>query len=459
MRDLFLIGFLFSLFAMGLRRPFLLVLAYIYIDIVSPQRLTYYLLNTVPISLIAVIAAVGAWALVDDKRDSRFTLRQGAILLLLAYCATTTFFGADFPVEARDKWDWVWKALAFAVFLPLTLRTRLRIEALLLFMMLSLASIVIVGGIKTLFSGGGYGELNLMVTNNTGLYEGSIISAVAIAAIPVILWLMKHGTIFPPDRRVQLFGSGLIFACLLIPVGTSARTGLLCIGLLAILMLREVKRRVLYISVLAVAGLAVVPLLPSSYTQRMNTIRTYQGDESASTRLAVWKWTLDYATSNPFGGGFNAYLQNSLRYDLTKVEGTAHNATIEKQVTTDRARAYHSSYFEMLGEQGWPGLFLWLGINVAGLLRMEALRRRYRKADDPLYWGGRLAGALQHAHLIYLLGGAFVGIAFNPFLYQLMAAQIGLDTYLARRTREARLKPPPGRRPLRPEVRTSAPSA
>ena len=40
MRDLFLIGFLVSLFGMGLRRPFLLVLTYIYIDIVSPQRLT-----------------------------------------------------------------------------------------------------------------------------------------------------------------------------------------------------------------------------------------------------------------------------------------------------------------------------------------------------------------------------------------------------------------------------------
>jgi len=459
MRDLFLIGFLFSLFAMGLRRPFLFVLAYIYIDIVSPQRLTYYLLNTVPISLIAAVAAVAAWALVDDKRDSRFTARQGAILLLLLYCALTTFFGADFPVEAQEKWSWVWKALAFAVFLPLTLRTRLRIEALLLFMILSLASIVIVGGIKTIFSGGGYGELNLMVTNNTGLYEGSIISAVAISVIPVILWLMKHGTIFPPDARVRLFGAGLIFACLLIPVGTTARTGLLCIGLLAILMLRDVKRRVLYICAIGLAGVAVVPLLPSSYTKRMDTIRSYQGDESASTRLAVWKWTLDYATSNPFGGGFNAYLQNNVRYDLTKVEGSAQNASVEKQVTTDRARAYHSSYFEMLGEQGWPGLFLWLGINVAGLLRMEALRRRYRKPDDPLHWGGQLAGALQHGHLIYLLGGAFVGIAFNPFLYQMMAAQIGLDTYLARRTREGRVKPTPRRQLRTGDPTISAPSA
>lgn len=459
MRDLFLIGFLFSLFAMGLRRPFLLVLVYIYIDIVSPQRLTYYLLNTVPISLIAVVSAVGAWALVDEKRDSVFTARQGAILALLAYCGITTFFGADFPAEAQEKWAWVWKALAFAVFLPLTLRTKLRIEALLLFMTLSVGQIVIVGGIKTLFSGGGYGELNLMVNNNAGLYEGSIISTVSIAIIPVILWLARHGTIFRPDWRVWIFAAGLTFACLLIPVGTSARTGLLCIALLAVLMLRDVKRRLLYIGALATAGIAVVPLLPASYTQRMDTIRTYKGDESASTRLAVWKWTLDYAAHNPFGGGFNAYLQNSVSFDLTSEEGSAQNSSVQKRQTTDRARAYHSSYFEMLGEQGWPGLFLWLGINFAGLFRMEMLRRRHRAPDDPLHWGGQLAGALQHGHLIYLLGGAFVGIAFNPFLYQLMAAQIGLDTYLTRRTREARTRHRMRGAPLAAATSSGAPSA
>ena len=71
--------------------------------------------------------------------------RQILLLLLLLYCYLTTR-SADFPVEALDKWDWVWKALAFAAFLPLTLRTKLRIESLLLFMILSAASIIIVGG-------------------------------------------------------------------------------------------------------------------------------------------------------------------------------------------------------------------------------------------------------------------------------------------------------------------------
>ncbi len=431
MRDLAFLGFLAALFGFGFRRPFLLVLAYVYIDIVAPQRLTYYLLNVVPISLIAVLLAVGGWLLADAKRDVRFAPRQGLILLLLVYCGLTTLT-ADFPLEAGDKWDWVWKALAFAAFLPLTLRTRLRIEALLTFMVVSAASIIIVGGVKTLASGGGYGQLNLMVDNNSGLYEGSTISTVAIAIVPVIAWLATYGTIFPRDWRLRLFAAALGFACLLIPIGTSTRTGLLCIGLVALLQLRQVKRKAIYLTALAVLGLCAVPFLPSTFTERMNTIKTYQADESAATRLAVWAWTWDFAKQHPFGGGFEAYRQNHIAYDLAGKNGGG--GTLE----IDKGRAYHSAYFEMLGEQGYPGLALWLVINLTGLWRMEVLRRRHREGEER--WAGSLAGALQAAQLVYLLGAAFIAIAFQPFIYMLIGAQIGLDTYLTRKRGAATAK-------------------
>lgn len=441
MRDLVFVAFLGALFATGFKRPYLWVLVYCYIDIVAPQRLTYYLLNAVPVSMIAVALSVGGWALADDKTDTRVAPRQLLIVALLGWCAWTTAH-ADLPVEAQTKWEWVWKALAFAIFLPLTLRTRLRIEALLLAMVFSASSIIIVGGIKTLVSGGGYGELNLMVSNNSGLYEGSTISTVAVAIVPVILWLARFQTVFPRDWKVWLFAGALSFACLLIPVGTSARTGLLCIGLLAVLSLRETKRKILYTVGLGLAGLAAVPLLPSAYTERMDTIRTYQADASASTRLAVWKWTWEYVQDNPMGGGFEAYRQNRIRYDTvaTKDAGDG-SAKVERQLQVDAGRAYHSSYFEMLGEQGWPGIILWLTINLGGVLRMEVLRRRYRKAGGEEAWIAPLAGALQNAHLIYMLGAAFVGIAFQPFIYMLVGAQIGFDTYVGRRRAEARWRP------------------
>jgi probable O-glycosylation ligase (exosortase A-associated) len=226
----------------------------------------------------------------------------------------------------------------------------------------------------------------------------------------------------------------------LIPVGTSTRTGLLCIGLVALLMLRDAKRKLLYLGLLGAMGVLAVPFLPSSFTNRMSTIKTYKGDESASTRLAVWGWTWEYAKEHPLGGGFEMYRQNKIRYDTEKVEGDASNATVDRKLTVDQARAFHSAYFEMLGEQGFPGLAIWVLINLTGIIRMEVLRHRYRKQAE-YAWVTPLAGALQSAHIVYLLGAAFIAIAFQPFVYMLIGAQIGLDTYLARKRRAAAWRP------------------
>jgi probable O-glycosylation ligase (exosortase A-associated) len=430
-RDLAFVAFLVALLGLGLRRPFLFVLAYAYVDIVSPQHLSYYLLNSISLSMVVAALAVGGWLLADDKSGVRIAPRQWLMLMLLLYCGLSTL-RADFPVDALDKWTWVWKSMVWAIFLPFTLRTRLRIEAYLLFMTLSAAAIIIVGGIKTAVSGGGYGALNLMVDNNSGLYEGSTISTVAIALIPTILWFSRFGTIFSRDWRVRSFAYALVFACLLIPVGTEARTGLVCIGVLAIVMLRDVKRRLLYLGLIGLAGLAAIPMLPQSFTSRMDTISTYQADESAATRLAVWAWTWDYVKEHPLGGGFDAYRGNKLRVQVSSAGAGSVNIVAEQQLE-DSARAYHSSYFEMLGEQGFPGLILFLLIHGIGLVRMEILRRRYFRADGDEAWISPLATALQSAQIVYLVGSVFVGIAFQPFVYMLLGVQIGFDAWVSRR--------------------------
>ncbi|MFC0205741.1 putative O-glycosylation ligase, exosortase A system-associated [Novosphingobium soli] len=432
MLDLGLIAVLAGLLALGLRRPFLWVLTYIYVDIVSPQKISYGLLASVPVSLVMFVAAFASWLVLDDKRDSRFTLRQGLMVLLLLYCGLTTLL-AQFPAEAASKWSWVWKALVFAIFLPLTLRTRLRIEAAALFMVLSLSAIVIGGGIKTLGGGGGYGQLSLLVNDNTGIYEGSTLSMVAVAMIPLVVWLARHGTIFRPDWRVTLFAAGLVFACGLIPVGTQTRTGLLCLALLAGMSLRSARRPLLYLASIAAVLAVAIPFLPASYTGRMSTIENHQSDQSASTRLAVWAWTLDYAKDRPFGGGFNSFLANHIQMEIVDTRTSGSTVTVETTMVQDEARAFHSSYFELLGEQGWPGLGLWLALQAAGLWQMEVLRRRWRKRTGPdEQWQAPLANALQQAQVIYLVGGAFVGIAYQPMILTIIGLQCGLWSYLQR---------------------------
>ena len=432
MLNLALTGFIATLFALGLRRPFLWVLAFAYIDILVPQKISWGFLTVMPVSLMAFVLAFAGWVMIDDKRDSRFTLRQGLIVLLLVYCGLTTMV-ADFPEPAAEKWSWVWKALLFALFLPLTLRTRLRIEAITLVMVLSVGAILITGGIKTLAGGGGYGTLRTLVAENAGIYEGSTLSTVAIAIIPLIWWLARHGTIFPKGKLTTLFAIALTFAAVLIPIGTQTRTGLLCLALLAVLALRNVKRRFLFIGGAAVLAMVAVPFLPDSYTKRMSTIENHKSDQSASIRVAVWNWTLDYVKDNPFGGGFDAYRGNQVKVELTETTGTGNNTSTDVTDAFDKARAYHSSYFEMLGEQGYPGFFLWLLIQVLGLWQMERIRSKWKKRTGPgQTWQAPLANALQQVQIVYLAGSVFVGIAFQPFIFMVIGVQCGLWSYLKR---------------------------
>jgi len=438
MKDLFFLAFIGYVLLIGIRRPFLWVLLYVYVDILAPQRIGYSIITTLPMSLIAFAAAFGGWLLLDNKAGARFTLRQGLLLTLLAYCWWTTG-NADFPEDALTKWDWVWKALLFAIFLPVTLTTRARIEGLALILLLSVATIVIATGLKVVTGGGGYGELNFFVDDNSGIYESSTLATVAIGLIPLLWWFVKHGTIFPRHWTVTAFAAALTFACLLVPVGTEARTGLLCIAALAGLLLRYTKQRFAFIAGAAALGLVALPFLPQTYYDRMATIAEPGGDESASTRVAVWKWTLDYVEKKPLGGGFDAYRSNRFTYVMPVKKTDGNTTTVTYQEVEDKARAYHSSIFEMLGEQGWPGLILWLSLHAVGLWQMERIQRRWRRAkdgaeneDEATRWIAPLAAALQMGAIIYLVGATFQGIAYQPVMLMLVGLQIGLATYCAR---------------------------
>lgn len=432
MIDLVLLIFIAMVIAIGFRRPYVWVLAYLYVDVLAPQKIGYTLMPAIQVSLLTFCAAFAGWLLTDPKKGAKFSFRQGLMLALLLYCWWTTTH-ADFPEFAATKWDWVWKALFFAIFLPFTLTTRLRIEGALLILLLSLAAIVIGASIKIVLGGGGYENQLFFVNDNSGLYESSVLACIAISVIPLILWMMKNGTIFPMDWRVQLFSFALIFACLLIPVGTEARTGLVCIAVLGLLIFRHVKRKALFACLGLLAGIAALPFLPASFYERMSTIGSYQQDESASTRVAVWTWTLEYVAENPMGGGFDAFRGNSFTYELPIEQESGNTTSVRHQEVTDEGRAYHSAFFEVLGEQGIIGFGLWGLLQVSGLWQMMMIRRRWRNCtEDGRTWQAPLASALMQAQVIYLVGALFTGIAYQPFMLMLLAIQTGFATFLTR---------------------------
>jgi hypothetical protein len=163
----------------------------------------------------------------------------------------------------------------------------------------------------------------------------------------------------------------------------------------------------------------------------MSTIETYNADSSAMGRIKVWQWTIDYVGKNPLGGGFDAYLHNRI---LGVTQDGETQYLPEGQVG---GKAFHSIYFEVLGEQGIVGFAMYFVMVALALLKLMQLKRIW-KNDPGLGWIAALANALMTSIVVFLAGGSFVGIAYQPYIFYLVTLTVAIDQYAARVVRDQR---------------------
>ena len=323
----------------------------------------------------------------------------------------TTIFFAVAPVSAWEKWDWAFKTIMFSAFIPLVFRSKIQIEAFLAIYIFAAAVHIVPVGLKTIISGGGYGRELGVVGGNSLFSEGSTLAAVSLTLIPITLYLRKHSQLLPRWKVVQLGYIALIVVMLAAAIGTYARTGLVgIVVLIAALWLRS-DRKILGAFVGAAVALGVMAFTSTAWNERISTITDYQSEDSAMGRILVWQWTLQFVATHPAGGGFNSYLVNELRFPP--------NAYNPEGVVV-RGKAFHSIYFEILGEHGWPGIILFAGLILTSLISLQVVVRRSRLMPE-LSACRDLAFALQVSLVVMLVCGLFIGVAFQPMLYYLFA--------------------------------------
>ena len=98
--------------------------------------------------------------------------------------------------------------------------------------------------------------------------------------------------------------------------------------------------------------------------------------------------------------------------------------------------AFESIYFEMLGEQGWIGLGLFLGMLAWTLFGLRRLARRTRNIPH-LAWCADMSDALQAGMVVFMTAGAFLDVAFQPELWYFIAMSVSLSEYVRRVEQQA----------------------
>lgn len=421
MRSYILTAFCLFLIFSGFSSAFVFALAYMWVDLFSPQQVTWSFLNQLPISMIMAMFMLGAYVFFDRKAPPKFVFAIKLILLWAIWVTLTTLW-AEVPISAWEKWNWAIKTILFSAFIPFIIRSQIQIEAMILTMVLSLSGTIVAAGAKTLATGGGY-NLNLgLIQGNSGLAEGATQATVVIAVIPMILWIVKHSQIIAGSKLLRACCYALIGGCVLTALGTFQRTALVVLAVLGCYLWLRSKHKLVFGSIGVIAVLIAASIMVGGqWASRMATIDTYQTETSALTRIAVWMWTTQYALAHPAGGGFGVYLINSFRVPIGNTG----------EFLDIKGRAFHSIWFEVLGEQGIVGIIIFLGLIFCAFKYFWRVQRRTRDLPDRL-WLRDLAFAMAASTAIYLAGGTFVGIAFQPFFYYCLGCAISLHQYVAR---------------------------
>ncbi len=420
MQALFILMVWGSMLAMGCVAPFAVSLAYIWVDIFQPQSVAPTIAMMMPISMVTAIAAIVAYLFGDRGNPPRLGLLTLLLVTWAAWMTLTTTW-ALLPDFAWKKWDWAFKTVAFTTLLPFVFTSRIRIEAALLVFVCAIASNLLPYAVKMPLSGGGYGQqLGLVSVNGGWGGEGSTLSTYAFATLPLVAFLQHHSLIAPGRGWMRYVYYLAPAVAALATMATFARAGVIAGIVWVIIAWWHSRRKIALIFALAGGLVALQPLMGEKWTERMSTTADAKQEDSALGRLVSWEWTWNFANRNPLGGGFDVYRSS---YAVTqRPDGTEFSI---------HGLASHSIYFEVLGEQGWIGLGIFLAIFAVFFLGMRRVRKRARRRED-LAWMGGLASALMQSMLIFMAGAAFSGIAHQPLHYYLIVFAVSLSAVLAR---------------------------
>jgi probable O-glycosylation ligase (exosortase A-associated) len=215
---------------------------------------------------------------------------------------------------------------------------------------------------------------------------------------------------------------------LLIPIGLSnvlslSRGGMLgMIGVSGYLLYRlHHKRWIVVVGV--VGGLVVLGNLPTEVTARFMTIgHASRTDESARGRLNAWDASKAMARDRPMTGvGVGNFLVYFKRY----------------APNPNSIHVAHSSFYQLLGEQGLPGVAVWLYLVVMVWVVASWAEVKLNRLERGAWTPGRYyLIALKASWIGYVSCGAFLSQEDMDFFYHLVAITSRFTVFLNHRETE-----------------------
>ena len=389
-----------------LKKPYIGVLLWSWLGYMNPHRLCYGFAYSMPFAQItAIITIIAVLFSKESKKVPKDTLVY-LLLFFIIWMGLTTLFAFE-PEEAESQYIKILK-IQLPVFLTIMLiNNKKRVNQLILVIVISLGYFGTKGGVFTVMTGGSFrvwGPPGSFVEENNSL---------AVASLMVIPLMVYLRGIALKKWQKQLLLFAIVSMCVSV-IGSQSRGAFLAIAIVGGYYWLQTDRKFVSGIVIVVFGVLVASFLPESWYQRMDTVNTYEEDESAMGRIRAWQLAINVANHNFLGGGLNLWSKATYSQYLEGFDPLKNLAFVA-----------HSIYFSVLGEHGWVGLTLFLLIFIVAWQHCNTLIKNCAGQADK-QWIVDLAKMLKVSFLAYLSGGAFLSLSYFDLPWHFVAIIIVL---------------------------------
>jgi probable O-glycosylation ligase (exosortase A-associated) len=291
------------------------------------------------------------------------------------------------------------------------------------------------GGIFTVLTGGNY---RVWGPPGTFIEDNNQLALAMIMILPLIWYLFMTSKV----RWVKLgllAGAGLTIVSI---AGTYSRGGAVALAVMLSVLWLKSRYKIATLAVAAVVVVGVLAFLPEQWYGRMNTISSYEQDQSVRGRFDAWTFGWRVAKEHPIvGGGLRVFYDGAYFMRLVPDAIMPRNA--------------HSIYFEVLGETGFVGLALFLLLGISSVLTAGSVIRIAKGRPD-LDWARNLAAMSQVSIVGYAAAGAFLNLGFFDLYYFVIAVIVCLKYVVQQQVAAKAAKPAPSAAPPIPAKRRPA---
>jgi putative inorganic carbon (HCO3(-)) transporter len=405
---------IFAMLPLALVFPYVGLLLWAWTSFSSIYRETFGFASDFTFNFYIAITTLIAWLISSEPKTLPNQPMPFIVMAFALWMSISTYFALDFNT-AYPLWENHIKTLLLVLVLMAMATTKLRIQAFVWIIVISIGYYAAKGAGFMLMTGSigsrVFGPEDSMIADNNNL------SLAIVITIPLLNYLRAS------SKNAWVKGTCVVLLAfsIIATIGTYSRGGVVGLVVVGAALLISSRKKALPLLAALVVVAGIWNFAPGDWFDRVQTIQSYRADSSSVGRLNAWQTSWNLAQDRPLLGGGLSSIEQKRVYRRYRGPGD-----------TTEGRAAHSIYFQVLGDQGFVGLGLYLLILITGVYNLLTVQRWTAGRED-LDWANMLARMMLVSFVGFVAAGALLSMAY----YDVFLCMMGLTVALREVVRSA----------------------